>query len=207
MQYLFSFFLLFPIDFLKIIIHLFLHTYNECMRKNILLSKLLARIRRRDIPFILISAILGTINHFLYDYSDKNPVTGLFTPINESVWEHMKLLFFPFLFASVIQFFIQKPNRNPFWGGRLIGIWTSILSVIFLHYGYSGLLGTHFAVIDILLFYIGVLIAFISAAKSGKYFRNTDILKVFWGWALSALLFFILTCYHPEFPLFLPPEM
>lgn len=176
------------------------------MRKQIIISKFLTLIRRKDIPYLLISAILGTVNHFLYDYSDRNPITGLFTPINESVWEHMKLLFFPILFVSVIQFVIQQPNRKSFWGGRLVGVWVSIIAVIFLYYGYSGLLGTHFAVIDILLFFIGVLTAFITSAKTGKYFRNVDLIPIFWGWALTALLFFTLTCYHPELPLFLPPQ-
>lgn len=177
------------------------------MRKQTLTSKLLIQIRRKDIPYILISSALGTINHFLYEYSDRNPVTGLFTPINESIWEHMKLLFFPMLFVSVIQFIIQRPGTSAFWGGRLAGTWISIFSIIFLYYGYSGLLGTHFAVIDILLFYTGILIAFIVSVKIGKYFRNADTLAIFWGWAVSALLFFILTCYHPEIPLFLPPHV
>lgn len=176
------------------------------MRKHKLSSNLLGLIRRKDLPYLIFSSILGSINHFLYDYSDQNPFTGLFTPINESIWEHMKLLFFPVLLFSVIQFMIQRPNKAAFWGGRLVGVWISIFSVIFLYYGYSGLLGAHFAFIDILLFFIGILIAFMCAAKCGKYFRGTEILPIFWGWAFSVLLFFVLTCYHPELPLFLPVE-
>ena len=37
----------------------------------------------------------GSLAHFLYDWTGSNAIAGLFVPVNESVWEHMKLLFFP----------------------------------------------------------------------------------------------------------------
>ena len=39
--------------------------------------------------------VLGTLAHFVYDWSGQNSFIGLLTPVNESTWEHMKLLFFP----------------------------------------------------------------------------------------------------------------
>ena len=44
---------------------------------------------------ILCVSILGTLLHFTYRWSGRNPLIGLIAPVNESVWEHMKLLFFP----------------------------------------------------------------------------------------------------------------
>lgn len=49
--------------------------------------------------FVLIT---GTLAHFLYDWTGNNYIVGPFTPINESIWEHMKLLFFPMLIYSLI---------------------------------------------------------------------------------------------------------
>ena len=43
---------------------------------------------------ILSVSLLGTLLHFTYRWSGRNP---LIAPVNESVWEHMKLLFFPML--------------------------------------------------------------------------------------------------------------
>ena len=37
--------------------------------------------------------ILGTLFHFVYDWSGQMWFVGLFVPVNESTWEHMKLLF------------------------------------------------------------------------------------------------------------------
>ena len=59
-------------------------------------------IRRKDIPYIILTILLGSVFHFLYDFSEQNPFTALFTPINESVWEHLKLLFFPLFFITII---------------------------------------------------------------------------------------------------------
>lgn len=76
-------------------------------------------IPRQSFPYMIVTMILGTLNHFLYDWSGKNPVIALFTPVNESVWEHMKLLFFPFLLLSLIEYIIRRPDRARFFGSRL----------------------------------------------------------------------------------------
>ena len=52
-------------------------------------------INRSDLPAILAVAILGSLNHFLYDWTGGSSLAALFCPINESPWEHLKLLFFP----------------------------------------------------------------------------------------------------------------
>ena len=44
--------------------------------------------------FVLIT---GVISHFVYEWSGNNRLVGLFFPTNESVWEHMKLCFYPYL--------------------------------------------------------------------------------------------------------------
>ena len=51
---------------------------------------------------VIFVLIAGTLAHFLYDWSGKNFVIGFFTPINESIWEHIKLLFFPMLIYAPI---------------------------------------------------------------------------------------------------------
>ena len=43
--------------------------------------------------FVFVS-IIGTVNHFVFEWSNENVITGIFTPINESSWEHLKLIFF-----------------------------------------------------------------------------------------------------------------
>ena len=57
----------------------------------------------------------GTALHFLYDLL-PNPLTALISPVNESVWEHLKLLYWPTLAAAG---FLAFRSRRPYalWGG------------------------------------------------------------------------------------------
>lgn len=164
-------------------------------------------IRRKDIPYILFTMILGSLNHFLYEFSEQNPVTALIAPVNESVWEHMKLLFFPVLLFSLIEYGFRRPAPATFFAARFAGVWTGMLSIIFLYYGYSGILGASFVVIDILLFFVGVLITYSTSLRLCKRFQNQNPLHIFLWWIFTVLLFFLFTCFPPEFPIFLPPDI
>ena len=54
---------------------------------------------------ILFVIITGTLSHFFYDWSGNSRIAGFVTPVNESVWEHMKLLFFPMLLYALFMIF------------------------------------------------------------------------------------------------------
>ncbi len=91
-------------------------------------------LKRYTIIGIFFVLITGTLAHFLYDWSGNNYIVGLFTPINESIWEHMKLLFF----------------------GIIIGI---LLIPIFF-YAYTSILGEDTFILDIGTFILSIIIAF-----------------------------------------------
>lgn len=50
------------------------------------------------------SIVFGTVLHFLYGWTGENRVVGLYAAINESPWEHLKLLFFPVLVYTVWEY-------------------------------------------------------------------------------------------------------
>ena len=54
--------------------------------------------------FLFIS-VLGVLLHFTYEWSGDNPIVALFSAVNESTWEHLKLLFFPMLLLTIIELF------------------------------------------------------------------------------------------------------
>ena len=64
------------------------------------------------LTFQILSAIftivLGTILHFTFKWSNKNPLVGSFSAVNESTWEHLKLLFFPMLITTIIGYFLYR---------------------------------------------------------------------------------------------------
>ena len=54
----------------------------------------------REIIFMIIAMGAGTLFHFIYEWSGFHPLAGLFAPVNESTWEHLKMLFFPVLLLT-----------------------------------------------------------------------------------------------------------
>ncbi len=58
------------------------------------------KIRKIEITAFIAACILGVLFHFVYDWTGKNPAAAAFFPVNESTWEHLKLVFFPILILS-----------------------------------------------------------------------------------------------------------
>jgi hypothetical protein len=104
--------------------------------------------------------IFGTLAHFVYEWTDENFVVGLFVPVNESTWEHMKLVFFPMLvYGAFMDNRLSKsyPCLLPaLCIGMLVGTWL----VAILFYSYSGILGFNVLALDLAVFVVSVLVAF-----------------------------------------------
>ncbi len=107
--------------------------------------------------FVLIT---GTLAHFLYDWTGNNYAVGLFTPINESIWEHMKLLFFPMLIYSLFIIFKSKKIYPCVTSSLFFGILAGTLLIPVLYYTYTSILGKNFFILDIGTFVISIVIAF-----------------------------------------------
>ena len=71
------------------------------------------KILKYQIISVVSSIILGTLLHFTFEWSGKNELIAIFSAINESVWEHLKLTFYPMLFFSIIgYFYLRKISNN-----------------------------------------------------------------------------------------------
>lgn len=107
-----------------------------------------------------IVAVTGTLSHFLYEWSGRNLWVGLFCPVNESTWEHIKLLFFPSL-LYILFLKLRLGNACPNLTSSLFfGILIGCLSIPVLFYTYSEILGTHVFFLDILVYLASVTILF-----------------------------------------------
>lgn len=74
--------------------------------------------------------ILGTILHFTYEWFNYNVIVGLFSAINESVWEHLKLLFYPMFFISIIGYFKIGRKLCNYWYAQMYGIVFALIFVV-----------------------------------------------------------------------------
>ena len=148
---------------------------------------------------ILFTSILGTLSHFLYEWSGGNLYVGFFAPVNESVWEHMKLLFFPMLLYFTFEKLMSVHYPVSRYCCNAIAVLTGSFLIPVLFYTYTGILGRHLAPLDIAIFYISVFLAFLLRFRlsvSGKKISKTHCL---WLTALTLLIFlcFLIFTYRP----------
>ena len=100
-----------------------------------------------------VTALGGTILHFLYDWLGQAVWVAPFSGVNESTWEHMKLLFWPsFLFAILQSFFFRE--RGDFWRIKLRGILTGLVLIPVLFYTYNGVIGPSPDWLNITIFFL-----------------------------------------------------
>lgn len=121
--------------------------------------------KRLEIFGFFFVSFAGTLLHFAYDFFDSNFIVGIFAPINESTFEHLKLLLYPMLFYAVFEYYLLKKNDFPclcqFVCAKTAGIITGLLSIIVLFYTYQGVLGHNADFVNILIFFLAVLGGFL----------------------------------------------
>ena len=105
-------------------------------------------------------AVIGSLAHFVYNWSGNNRVVGFFTPINESVWEHTKLLFFPMLIYSLLLVYKYKEYCSCIIPSLCFGILSGTLLIPIFFYAYTSILGKNFLILDIIIFILSVILAF-----------------------------------------------
>lgn len=155
------------------------------------------------------TCILGTLLHFFYDFTGQNPVAGLFSPVDESTWEHLKMLFFPSLVWTIAGALVFEKRQKGLLWSCTIGICTGLAAIVTVFYTYTGILGFNLLVLDILTFYFGVFTVYFTAARCLKKEReHTQGWQIFLSvliLLLFALLFFLFTRAKPPIGLFQNP--
>ena len=99
------------------------------------------------------AALGGTALHFLYDLL-PNPLTALIAPVNESVWEHLKLLYYPTLAAAfVLSRRVERENFYRLWGAFFVAVPVMPLVLSALYYLLLCAFGVMSVWVDIGLYY------------------------------------------------------
>ena len=84
--------------------------------------------------------IAGTLLHFVYGWSGDNALVGLLSPVNESVWEHTKLLVVPVTAVGAVEAVVLHDNRRVAWA-TLVEATLGALAIPAVFYTYTGALG------------------------------------------------------------------
>ena len=153
-----------------------------------------------------VTSLLGTVLHFLYDWLGGSVWVASFSGVNESTWEHMKLLFWPMLLFSVIQSRFFK-DRADFWCIKLRSILLGLVLIPVIFYTYNGVIGKSPDWINITIFFLAAAVAYIyearrMQAKGTKCFSPKSARLAL---ALLSLLFVLFTFKAPALAIFRDP--
>ncbi len=155
------------------------------------------------IGFIFVS-VLGTLWHFLYEWTGNNTLIGFIAPINESTFEHMKLVFFPSLIYMPCEIHFLKKNYPYITNAMSCGILAGTFFLPVFFYSYSGIIGRNYMAVDIASFFLCVFVTFFTTYRlCVKQKKMSDI--SFYLILLTALFFVALTYRHPEIGIFIEP--
>lgn len=149
---------------------------------------------------------VGSVMHFIYDISGRNPVSGLIAPANESVWEHAKMVVWPVILWWVLYdwFWGRKvgTDKNRWYGGALLALSVALIVMPMLYYFYTEAFGTEFLWVDILILLLSLLsgqMAGLHAYRHGRGIPHRIVLLLF---TAIILLFMLFTLFPPHIPWF-----
>ncbi len=152
--------------------------------------------------------ILGTLLHFTYDFFYESDFVAIFSAVNESTWEHLKLLFFPVFIFAIAEYFIYGKNTPNFWTVKAISVIAGMVFITTVFYTYTGIIGTNFAFLDISIFVLSVIFTYWLSYKlfSLNLAENSSLNKFSFIIAIVILiLFWVFTFYPPLINLFKDP--
>jgi hypothetical protein len=151
--------------------------------------------------------ILGSLLHFTFEWSGNQLVVGVFSAVNESVWEHLKLAFWPASLFTLIEYHSLKKKTNNFALAKTIGVYLMVLTIPVVFYSYTAITGESIFAIDISAFVAAVTIGQLASYKLltyKKYSENLNRVSLI-AFVLLGLAFVVFTFYSPQLPIFKDP--
>ena len=124
---------------------------------------------------MIFTLVFGTLDHFIYHWSGENPLVASFAAVNESTWEHLKLIAAPMIFFSIIEYFIYGRNLKGFVASRVLSILSGVAAIVIIFYGYTAVIGQNYLWMDIGTFFVAVIIAWV---MSFELIRNSVFLTL-----------------------------
>lgn len=151
--------------------------------------------------------IIGSIFHFIYEWTGKNFIIGLILPTDESIFQHIKMIIVPIICWWTIYYFLKRKKHNihsdKWFTGALISLLISIILIPSLYYLYTGALGIESLTADILILFISLLCGQLLGLHFYRYSKGYDTTIILCIFVFIILLAAIFTLYPPNLPLFI----
>jgi len=164
----------------------------------------------------MVACISGILLHFAYEWFGGT-LWAVLGAVNESTWEHLKLLFWPVTAMTLIEYVFYGKNMQGFIQAKFISLLLGMALIVTAFYTYYGVLGFHFLAADIAVFIVGIAVSYCitvylmegierNAEKSG--ILTSSAFGAIWAWegiVLLAMIFIVFTYAPPHIGIFLDP--
>ncbi|TFG15701.1 MAG: hypothetical protein EU535_01200 [Promethearchaeota archaeon] len=163
-----------------------------------------SKIKNWEIIGVFFLIIVGSFFHFLFEISNYNIVVAAFAAVNESVWEHLKLAFFPLLIFSIIEYYYIKELTTNFIIAKAVAGYLMPFFIVIIFYSYTAVLGDNLLIFDVLSFIIAVFVGQLISYKILILPVSSKSLTII-SWIaiiMLAIIFVLFTYFPPELPIF-----
>lgn len=147
--------------------------------------------------------IVGSLLHFVYEWSNDSVIVGMIGPVNESVWEHFKLGYWSLILFLIIEYFFIDKYVNGFFISKALGILTLEIFIVVVFYSYISITKEPILLIDIGSFVVGaILCQFVSFKILQKgIFNRFDKIGIILLTIIGIVLI-VCTFYPPKWHIF-----
>lgn len=161
------------------------------------------KIKRWSIGGFFSIVLLGVLYHYLYEWSHNCDLIAAVTPVNESVWEHLKLGLWAVISFSVVEYFALGKEINNYFFSKAVGVLLISCTILLIFYTYTTFLNRTILWVDISSYIIGVLLCQLFCYKVFQL-KHSNTLNIGGFLLLIAfcVLFAVYTFYPPQLEIF-----
>jgi len=167
-----------------------------------------ARLLRFVVLGAVFMALLGSALHFFYGWFGQSTIVGLFGPINESIWEHAKLVFWPpLLWYVFIVLSLRRTHNLELAVAAAAALWFMPLFQIVFYYAYAAIAHRNLFVINILDFMLAIVLGQVLFYQLATRLHCTRVGRAAALLSIIILggIFVVFTLLPPHIPLFMDP--
>ncbi|MGO4940372.1 MULTISPECIES: DUF6512 family protein [Jeotgalibaca] len=161
---------------------------------------------------IIVVCVLSFPLHFLYEWLGESALVGMFTPVNESIWEHLKLVFWPLLLWWGVGYLVFHDKQNlsliKWTAAASVSIFISMIFIVSWYYTWVNGLAVESSIIDIGSLFVAVPLGQLLSIHVYRVIqprRMYLIISIVFV-VLMGILFIYFTFAAPDIPIFVPPS-
>ncbi len=146
-------------------------------------------------------SVAAVILHFMYEWSGNQFWATLFSSVNESVWEHLKIFSIPYVFWAFVELCCVRIPFKKFVSAKVLSLYFMLISIPLFYYTYTGIYGKNIAFVDILSGFVFTVLTFV---LSYRMVVKAPCIEMYYR---LSLVLFVIYCLMISYFTFLPPRL